>query len=428
MSLRHVVITGFLLSAWLGVTGAVAAQFDVTPADRILVVDEGKTGTIKVKATDGSKPSWTAVSDSGDITVSPESANPSSARTFKVSAKDAFSGAQTEISIQPTGKGADGTPPILVTVYVVMKQKEADKLLKKGANSAIKELRGTLKDIEKGAPGSFQDLLDQAEIDLAAVGETADGMSADALRRAVISYYLHEGQLLYLTLIINAFTGYYSSATNLSAQGYFWLVQYSLPIVATLAYMTGGGGAWDQFIIKAIGLLSGSTGKLRTALAKYMSGLAALALVYGIPLSYGYLAPDPDPPCILGPTNQVAFDAGDGIIIDLLRLQLLLMLASNEAGMDRGLIGVEGLADPDKGDVTVSIEELRGPFTEQIVATVFLDGRWSATLGEVPDSDGGPLAALGQLPPGQYRVMISQGDEGEAMIVKYIDVPRRALR
>jgi hypothetical protein len=435
MSIRHslFVVLGLLclsVPAW---------ALEVTPASRVLVLDAGKGGVIKIKDTDGCKPTWTAVSDNPSVvSVSPASTGAGASRSFKVkTTKDVFP-AMANVTVTMTGAGAtcDQTVVTVIQVVVVRKQKHAESMAKQAAAQNLKAFKGNRKAAEKALAQSYTELLASAQADLEAIddGKGAEGLlSVEEQKAAVMRDALLNSFALRLFFFSALMNSYLAFGNNVAIAAYSAVISYAyLPFIA-VTLLVGGGGIWDGFVANLLRFSLLSAGKGLGLSQKFLLKLSILALAHGIPFSQVFL-PFSEGfcfPALCGPSNPASSllesgapglggspaaalpaeelalrlapgdpaQAGIGVAA-LFKLQLLGMFGWTHffAGPQASLM-LGGLANPSDGDVTVNATRLPGGSPIPVVATVNpVTGSWLAFF-----------AVGAGLLPGKYEVDVEQG-------------------
>jgi len=436
VSMRSTVV---LLVTLLALASSSRAQ-TVTPGSRVLVLDSGKSGTVKIQDADGCTPSWTAVSsDPGVATVTPESAGAGKARAFKVKAAQDVFPAMATVTITLTGTGVDcaQTTEVDVTVVVTRKAKHAESMTKAAASLNLKDFKKERKAAEKALGQSFKSMLKQVELDLEAAGdgEGSGKSKQDILRDAFIN-----GFVLQLFFLSTMMSSYFATGDLVGIQAFFAIQSYGyLPFIA-VTLIAGGGGIWDGFIVNLIRFALLSANKSFSLFRVYLGKLAIIAAAQGIPFSFGFLpfAAGICFPPICGPAgfseesaavagrtpaSRVASEGGlPGGTIEpglsafvAFKLQMLMAMSFTHffAGAT-GSILVGGLADPANGDVTVNAQRLGGPVIPAVAVVNAVTGSWWVLFGAGGVGD--------DLAPGKYQLEIVQGG---ARITESIAVPAR---
>jgi hypothetical protein len=443
------------------------ADETLSPIDPTIVLDVGKSETIKVKADPCNNLSITAVvggggGDGDPVTVSPAAVNGKTNAQFKVSSAKNGGTGQTQVTV--TVSSDCGTNTYVYDVFVVMKHKVAENGLKMATKAAEKAYKNSAKAALATAKTSYANQLAATEaaldgIEALEAGDfvmyTVQQRRAEIMRAAVL-----QGLLIHM-ILNNALVGdHFQFGLNPILVVFFsYLVNYSNPLVAPLAYMTGAKTLWFVFLISMHSIATQSSLTGVGLLQGYFAALAKLSISRGLPfpflfLAHGYgvstryLQGASEPaPLLPGP--------GDGGgVPDGIPLQISAVVAWNnplagpgsDGGVDHGSIGVAGMAGPENGDVTIALTALAdtdsdfgGSFQLTVPAAtltanggtfvVIFDGLTMLSGPEAP-----PVTDFGSLEPGQYYVEISQDDEegvsssGASSIRRYIDLPRMSAQ
>lgn len=270
----------------------VAAQV-VTPANRILVLAEGKSGNVVVDHAPCS-PEWSAASDDVRVaTVQPEGFPSGAKRSFKI---QAVGTAPSTTTITIIAEDGDCIAPgaVEIQVFVVMDTKAVEKKWKSGeknldnlpgVNARIKTLKAELKAAEKGLSDDYKEILEQVEagnvvLPLGAV-PPPPGDAPSLLDQAMQAALLRE--CAYLKLV---YASWYFGLAAMASDGreilsYFNYLSF-LPYTAPAAFVSGGCGLWDTSRLAMLALVTQSMLKFNTLsklfhknLLKLTSGEAA---------------------------------------------------------------------------------------------------------------------------------------------------------
>lgn len=431
------------------------ADETVSPADPTLVLDVGKSASIKVQTDPCNNLSISAsvTGGGGAVTVSPAAVNNKTSAQFKVNvAKNA---GPTQATVDVVVNSDCGTTTYSWNVHVVMKQQNAEKGLKNQTKAAEKAYKTFAKSALDDAKTAYAAQLAATETALDALslgpaaGDAAPPMSYHAQRAQILRSAILQGLLIHMLLISELMEGHYTLSVLPIAIVYFnYLLNYSNPLVAPLGFMSGMNTLWFAFLISMHGIAT------QTALAGiglfrgYMIALAKLALGYGLPLPFlmvphGY---GMGVRYIQGPGDDVEAPA-EGIVDEGIPLQISALVAWNnplpgpdaDAGVNHGFLGVAGMAPPEEGDVTIKVTPVGGTFlgTELtlVVTAASLNagnGSFAVVFDGTESMESAALGppSFGTIAPGQYYVEISQEPEaafhssGGATAGRYVNVPR----
>lgn len=429
--MRLIAVLSLLVT--LSFTPAAFAQ-EVTPAGRIVVIDQGKSAVVTVEFDDGCKPTWTAVSGNEKVaTVNAGSTKGSAKRKFKIKAAKDSAPIMTTVTLSAMGVGGgdcEANQDVVITVVIVRSEKHAVSMAGKAAKTQAKSYAKTRKLAEKQFKSDLTQLLDDLEIELASINGDAELPSLPEQRAQAVRNTLVETMLLYMVFLSNIVTGYHAFALNANSNALSAISSYGyLPFIAA-TLLIGGGGIWDAFLFKliAIGLTSGERGyKL---LGNHFKKLALIATIAGVPFTFGLLNFGPKLcfPSVQGPGNS-GFDLtmpdpmlptltardfatpGHGMLPHALggeegsfaieyELQLLALMPFNHYvdGTTERYVIASGLASTDEIDVDVNLVGAEG--TPLSVPIGFL-GQWTGLVG-------------GELSPGPYIVLATAAGSGES--------------
>ncbi|MHC5026277.1 MAG: hypothetical protein ACYTGR_05885 [Planctomycetota bacterium] len=460
MSSRPMRLAYVLIALALCVPAALADE-TVSPADPTIVLDVGKSESIKVNSDPCNNLSISAMvtGGGGNVTVSPAAVNGKTNAQFKVSS--AKNGGATTATVTVTVNSDCGTSTYVYEVFVVMKAQVAEKGLKMATKAAEKAYKNSAKAALATAKTSYANqlaateaALDALELSAPEAGDfamyTIQQRRAEIMRAAVL-----QGLIIHMVLNNALVNDHFQFGVNPILVVFFsYLVNYSNPLVAPLAYMSGANTLWFVFLVSMHSIATQSSLTGVNLLQGYFAALAKLSLARGLPfpflfLAHGYgvstryLQGASEPaPLLPGP--------GDGGgVADGIPLQISAVIAWNnplagpdaDAGVDHGSIGVAGMAGPENGDVTISLTALADTDSDFGVplqmtvpaATLSANGGTFAVVFDGLSMLPGPddtVTDFGSLAPGQYYVEISQEDEvgflssGAASVRRYIDLPR----
>lgn len=392
----------------------------VVPGDRVVLVDAGGKGTIKIQVDKACSPTWTTNSGNDDIvSVVPESAEGGSARVFKIvpASKDVaqLPGTATTVSITVDGVGPECSDVETYTfeVYVGRKHKNAEKFLKKATATQTKNLKAFVKAQKKEVQAGLDGVLDALQGDLGAEGFATD--------EEVLAFYALQGLqvllLAYAALIVGRRNCIFGARQQGNAELFFW----SHPAAAGAAFLLGGCGLWDGFLANTLATALAAAAVLgllyKTLLARFaltarQRGLSFAFSIVLLPLLFAAQA---------GPAVSLFEEGaaeGNGSSYSG-ALQVLAVVGLNtpddqsEGGGDRGRLLVGGLA-PDAGDVTVSYRLVGGPELDSTQVAPLPQGVY---LVMFPD-----IASPPDLAPGAYEVTVTQ--DGQT-VTQLVDLPRR---
>lgn len=398
-----------------------AAQI-VEPGSRVLVLDAGKSGTVKITDEFGCSPTWTAVSANEAVaTVKPDTAKAGGKRSFKVKAAKNLHQAMTNVTItlQGTGAGCEQTQMVELQVVVVRKQKHAESMTKKAGNKEAKAFQKFLKGEEKELDQMLDGLSLQLAMDLEAVGDDEGGMTALEQKQALLFAALRSGLLLYSLFMANLFDTYGLHHDNVVAAAQAAIFNYAyLPFLAA-TLLVGGGGIWDAVVLKLLSVARVSASKATARIQQYVTGLALIAVLNGVPVTAGFrdfvdsvCYPDLCGPYAPTPTDTDGGSEGNPFLLAA-KLQLLMISPWTLFTPDgpRAAFVAAGLAHPDDGEVTVVVR--RHGSEIEVPASLEYDEDTGTWYAEVYEED---------LFPDKYDFVVRQAD---VELVRLVDVAAR---
>jgi len=437
------------------------ADDSVSPADRTIVLDAGKSASVKVETDPCSGLNITAVitGGGGNVTVSPAVVNGKTKAQFKVAVAKNAGATQATLTIT-INCDADGGTTYTYDIFAVMKEKNAEAGLKMQTKAAQKQFKTNAKAAVKAAKASYASQLAATETALdnllALPADSSDQLlmstlamqRADLMRQAVL-----QGLIIHMILNANLLGDHVGLGLNPIFVVFFnYLVAYSNPLVAPNAFMMGGKTVWLAFLLSMHGIATQSSLAGVGLLQAYFGSLAKLGLASGLPLPFLFLAHGygMSPRYLQGASAQDKSSLfADGSFPDGIPLQISALVAMNnplpgpnsDAGVNHGFLGVAGMAGPENGDVTITVTQISGgvflggpELTKTVTqATLLSAGGTFAVVfdgseGMLPGPDGEP--DFGSMSPGQYRVTLSQEEEESFLgtdsgnVRRYIDLPR----
>lgn len=405
-SVQAVLLIFLSLAAWPA--SVVSAQF-VSPASRVLVVSEGKSTKFSIDAA-GCKPTWVASSDTQGVSVTPDTGNASQKRNFVVNAAAGTAGTEAEVTVTMTDDGClKGPLDCVLTVYVVMDAKHAEKAFKSGDKNTgvvgVSARMKTLKKELKAAEKNYQNGLNAVLVDLKDGGlATADGM-------------VHEHELvlwqmfLLMAIAYRAMFGSYFNFMNgccsdgISILSLYYFLGPFLLFTAPATFMSGGCGVWDGALIGAFALMLASLGNLNKMNKKFSGKAGKFLPTAGIFMAFSVFSLFSMVGVFPGPLTQGVEDANS--LDDSIQIVHVCSVNGAVTGSptDNGRIAVLGRGAA-SSTVTVTYQRLSAqgvPVGDPIEDTpaVGADNVWTSTAPgvEVPAN----------LSPGTWDVKVTDG-------------------
>jgi hypothetical protein len=402
-------------------SSALAAEdgVQVTPANRIVVVDEGKSATVKLKV-DGCKPTFSVESDNAKVvSVADPGTKAANSKSIKISAAKNTFGQQATvtITIEGTGSGCDDTTEIEIQVFVVMDRKHVEKAFKsgdKGTNiPGVNKVMASYKKAVKTAEKDFKNELKQILADMKkgelGVPNAEEGPGGGT------SLNQHERAMIFMTLayigFVNTIYGlYWDYLPQMAFCGYNALFYYGfLPFVAFAAPVSmqpGGCGTWDSARLTTFAVLAASLAVMNLQVKKFMSSVEKEAKKSGDPLPSNTVDLEPDDPGDGGCTPITA-KVPDRELNKQLEIQKLKSWNSILNGKnDRGRIVVMGQATGSTVTVELQLMDANGqPQGSPMSDTYDVDTGNCAYGAAWPE-----FSSEGNLAPGTYRVTVTDAD------------------
>lgn len=395
-----------------------AGDVTVSPANRIVVVDQGKSATVKVKV-DGCAPTWSASSDDTKVAdVSDPGDKAGGSRSFKITAADVF-GQSTTVSlfVDGVGENCDEQQQIDIQVFVVMDANHVEVAFANGDKGAdipgVKKVlaayRKELKAVEKAYKDDLKQILADMKAGTLPVPELPEGPGAGShlnqFQRAMIFM-----SLAYMVVLNNVYALYWSHLPQMAFCGFNALLLYGflpfLAFAAPVSMQPGGCGVWDQSRLLAFTLMLATLSSVGSMNKTFTSTVEKESAKAGTPL-------------VCSETDNPVCDPGDGGTSPITakvpdeqlnkQLQIQKLQANNAIGSDnpdQGRITVMGQA---KGaSVTITFQQLGsvGQAIGEPQVDVFPVDTDNCAFGVFwPD-----LSESGNLAPGTWRVTVNDGD------------------
>lgn len=385
--------------------GAGALAQTVTPSNRVLAIDEGRSAKATIEI-DGCNAEWSVENSNPEaFTVKGVPNKATSKLNLTIEAVDGAFPASGTISVSGGG-GSCGkfSFDVDLMVFATMVQKDAEKQIKSLAKQNLNFMKQQIKAAEKQLKAdlkAIEDDLKDGQIDLADYMDVPDpGMTA--LRPwdvAMIAASLAE--LVFFTTVYGA---YYDCLSSLSFSAHFVLLAYIGPAVylgyiAPLAYLRGGCGTWDSFLVSAYGLLAGTMLKASLTMKKFNAKLKKGVVKNGEDAAVSEIETIINDPGT-GGADPIA---GTGVTDEQKTFEINKVKAWNSAddsGNDNGRIRVTGRATA--GPVTVTITKEENGMSTEVVSDDFdIDDSTCAYMVFWP-----PLEQQGNLSPGAYKVRV----------------------
>ncbi|MCB9896637.1 MAG: hypothetical protein H6825_01410 [Planctomycetes bacterium] len=406
-----------------------AAQVEVTPANRTLVVTGGKSASFKITATGGCKPTWTAVSGNEAVaSVSPDSAKAGASRSFKVKTGNLGT---TDVIVTLVGAGADcaETIEVVIKVVVVMDAKGVTKVLLKGdkgtnipgVGARLKDQKSADKDALKTMVAGLKTYLDslkKGEL-VAFSGKTSQQEMGDLAVRL--------GEDLATDCFNSIFSSYAEAIEGMRADGYQALLFYGFGdflYYAPKGFFEGACGEWDASTQKAWKAFVDTVNKIDALTKKYdgncMKAVPGLGVV-AMHLDPGEFTTGGLSPVNVGPTTFDIDADGSGKLAQ--KRPKATNYTDDEGSNSHGRITSKGMADPAGGELVVTYEKLDAngqPVSSPTENQTFTDSGVAVGDDCTWKSYAPGFADTPNLEPGRWRVTATQ--DGRS-VSKEITIP-----
>lgn len=250
-------LTSLLALAWLALAPAAAAQLQLSPADHLLLVPQGKSATIKVSVTDDCTPTWSFdVAAASFFDVQGDDPGPAKSRSYKLTAQGPVgSFTNARIDAEGVGPACSEDASLLVRLLIVAKGKNPTKQLvggdKKlappvvGLAKRFKAFRQASAQARKALASDVKEILAKHEAQVFLQPQPGGQLSQSEL--AMYRYMEESADTLddlYQTYAQTLDDMATDGALVLDANGF---QANSIAVAAPADFQPGSGGAWDTW-------------------------------------------------------------------------------------------------------------------------------------------------------------------------------------
>ncbi|RKY20717.1 MAG: hypothetical protein DRQ55_06810 [Planctomycetota bacterium] len=391
----------------------------VSPANRVLVIDEGKSASVKIKL-NGCKPTWSASSDDENIaSVSDPGTKANSSRSFKVSAQPGTFGSSTTVTITLDGAGGKcaQTVEVEIQVFVVMDRKHVEKAFTNGdkgtsipgVNRLMGEYKKAIKAAEKDLKAEYLQILkDMKAGTLPSPTEGPPPPGSPTLnqqQRAMIFM-----SLAYMGFINTVYGLYWGYLPQMSNCGYNALYYYGflpfLAFTAPLGMQPGGCGSWDRARLGLFAILAGSITLMNAQSKKFTSSVKKAAAKQGQPLVGNDIGNDVSDPGD-GGQSPLGVNQADRALNK--RLEIIRLRAHNstqDGNTSNGRITVMGQSAGSSVNISFQQVDSNGNSVGMPQQDDFPVDTDNCAFGVFWP----PLGSTPNLAPGTWRVSVTDGD------------------
>jgi hypothetical protein len=392
----------------------------VSPSNRVLVLDAGKSATIKLDA-HGCKAMWTASSDdetAAMVTTPKDKAVPK--LSLKVTApKDAL-GKTATITVEALGEGGECgfEEEIEIMVFVVMKAKDVEKVFTKGSKGAgipgtakiSKDFKADVKAAEKALKDEFKDIL-------AGMKAGTLPLPAHPLDPGVTLSQYERAMLLMMIAqysFVNTIYGlYYTALGGMAGCGYSAMSAYFYSgffsyfgLLAPIGMLPGGCGSWDKARLGLFQIMLGSINLMNAQLKKSTASVTKEAAKAGQPITCtdgGNTINDPGS-AGTSPVGAKAADPNATKALEIHRVRTYNSRSGNKN--EKGRMVISGRS---KGaTVTVTLQPIDAAGNNDGAAIVDMYDVDTETCGYMVSIP--PFGEEGSLAPGTYKVIVTNAD------------------